>query len=408
MSVSRNNNSKLNKNRKIMKERPIVTAYYFPNWHVDPQLEELHGKGWTEWRVSQYATPRFPGHQQPKVPLWGYQDEARPEVMAQKISAAHAYGVDAFLWDWYFLADGPYRHRCLEEGFLKAPNRDKLKFAIMWANHNQVYAHPASYWKPAEPTADGSVNAETFRKCTDYCLEHFLGQPNYLRCFGGKLYFNLYRSHAMSQEVGGADVLAGLIREFRDKVRKAGLGELHIEAMASEIPGYWDALDDPEHDFSRPNAFIRKIGLDGLTNYSWRWDFLRTGFPDVDYQGWAETNRHLPLLSNRYLCVPFNPQVQVGWDPSPRTVQSDMFERKSYPFGSVVLNNTPERFQSMLENALECVNDENVRAEMINISCWNEWTEGAYLEPDTRYGYSYLRAVRDVFGPQETNGIQAE
>ena len=71
-----------------MKPRPLIAAFYFPNWHCDPRIEALHGKGWTEWRVVQYATPRFPGHCQPKVPLWGYQDESDPEVMAQKITAA--------------------------------------------------------------------------------------------------------------------------------------------------------------------------------------------------------------------------------------------------------------------------------------------------------------------------------
>ena len=77
-----------------MKPRPLIAAYYFPNWHCDPRIEALHGKGWTEWRVVRYATPRFPGHRQPRIPLWGYQDEADPEVMAQKITAARAYGID--------------------------------------------------------------------------------------------------------------------------------------------------------------------------------------------------------------------------------------------------------------------------------------------------------------------------
>ena len=48
-----------------MKKKPIVSTYYFPNWHVDPRSEKIHGTGWTEWRVLQYATPRFPGHDQP-------------------------------------------------------------------------------------------------------------------------------------------------------------------------------------------------------------------------------------------------------------------------------------------------------------------------------------------------------
>lgn len=35
---------------------------------------------------------------------------------------------------------------------------------------------------------------------------------------------------------------------------------------------------------------------------------------------------------------------------------------------------------------------------MVNLSCWNEWTEGAYLEPDTKSGFGYLEAIRNVFG----------
>lgn len=103
-----------------MNRRPIVSAFYFPNWHVDPRNEKYHGTGWTEWRVAQYATPRFEGHEQPKVPLWGYEDEADPAVMEKKIAAAADHGVDNFTFDFYFFEDGPYRERCLNEGFLKA------------------------------------------------------------------------------------------------------------------------------------------------------------------------------------------------------------------------------------------------------------------------------------------------
>ena len=56
-----------------------VAAYYFPNYHVDPQNEALFGKDWSEWVLIQAARPRFPGHLQPKVPVWGYEDESDPK-----------------------------------------------------------------------------------------------------------------------------------------------------------------------------------------------------------------------------------------------------------------------------------------------------------------------------------------
>ena len=71
-----------------------VGAYYFPNYHADKHNNKYYHEGWTEWDLVKKATPRYPGHQQPKVPLWGYEDEADPKVMAKKIAAAKKYGVD--------------------------------------------------------------------------------------------------------------------------------------------------------------------------------------------------------------------------------------------------------------------------------------------------------------------------
>jgi len=65
-----------------------AAAYYFPGYHPNPQNDARLGQGWTEWDLMRAAGPRFPGHDQPKVPLWGYLDESRPEVFEKKIAAA--------------------------------------------------------------------------------------------------------------------------------------------------------------------------------------------------------------------------------------------------------------------------------------------------------------------------------
>ena len=78
-----------------MKNIPVM-AWYFPNWHPDPRNDAWHGKGWTEWEVAKCARPRFPGHEQPRVPLWGYEDESDPAVMEKKIDAALRHGIDGF------------------------------------------------------------------------------------------------------------------------------------------------------------------------------------------------------------------------------------------------------------------------------------------------------------------------
>ena len=103
-----------------MEQNYQIAAYYFPNYHHEPINEAWHGAGWNEWEVVKRATPRFPDHKQPKIPLWGYEDESDPAVMGRKIDTALEYGVDGFMWDFYwFEQEGGYRLKALE-AFFKA------------------------------------------------------------------------------------------------------------------------------------------------------------------------------------------------------------------------------------------------------------------------------------------------
>lgn len=368
-----------------MKKRPVISTFYFPNWHVDPRNEKYHGAGWTEWRVTQYATPRFPGHEQPKIPLWGYEDEADPVVMAKKIKAASDHGIDNFTFDFYFFEDGPYRERCLNDGFLKAENRNDITFSLMWANHDHIYAHPGNYRRPAEPVWKGTVTAETFRKCIDYCIEHYFRQPNYLR-IDGALYFGIYRPWSMVEEMGGVRNFKAELDDFRSRVEKAGLGRLWLDMPAGGFAD-WDHIENA-------NETLLALGADSVFEYGWGY---RDDFPAYDYDKWAEKNLRNQKRFMEKLGIPYNPVVLPGWDSSPRTVQSDLFENVGYPFCTVITGSAPAKFEKALRSVSEFMNAENA-GPILNLSCWNEWTEGACLEPDTKNGYGYLEAVRNVFG----------
>ena len=100
--------------------RITVASYYFGNYHPgDPRNAKNKGPDWSEWELVKAARPRFPGHHQPNVPLWGYADESDPKVMAQKIAAAADHGIDAFIFDWYYYNDGPFLDRPIDLGFLQ-------------------------------------------------------------------------------------------------------------------------------------------------------------------------------------------------------------------------------------------------------------------------------------------------
>ena len=74
-----------------------VAAYYFPQYHPDPQNSRWHGTGWTEWNLLRLATPRFSGHRQPIVPAWGYFDESDPLWAASQIDLAADHSITTFL-----------------------------------------------------------------------------------------------------------------------------------------------------------------------------------------------------------------------------------------------------------------------------------------------------------------------
>jgi hypothetical protein len=96
--------------------------------------------------------------------------------------------------------------------------------------------------------------------------------------------------------------------------------------------------------------------------------------------------------------IPYFPNVSMGWDPSPRARQEDAYGKLGYPFTNTITGNTPERFKEALQIAKDRLAKLPANSQVLTINSWNEWTEGSYIEPDTRTGMQYLQAIHDVFG----------
>ncbi|WP_397374792.1 glycoside hydrolase family 99-like domain-containing protein [Paenibacillus sp. PAMC21692] len=96
--------------------------------------------------------------------------------------------------------------------------------------------------------------------------------------------------------------------------------------------------------------------------------------------------------------LPYFPNVSMGWDSSPRTVQSDIHANLGYPFTPILVDNTPEQFRKSLAAVKEFLDRSGTLPPIVTINSWNEWTEGSYIEPDTVHGLGYLEAIRSVFG----------
>ncbi len=367
-----------------------VAAYYFPNYHDDRRNASYFEDGWTEWELVKKAQARFPNHHQPNIPAWGYTNEADPVQMAQKITAAADHGIDVFIFDWYMYEDGPFLERGLDEGFLKAENSELLKFGLMWANHDWVDIHPYTRGTEKKLLYPGIVSPGRFDEICDFVIEKYFTLPNYWK-IDGKAYFSVYDVQKFVEGFGSMESTKAAMDKMREKAKAAGLKGVHWNLVAWGNP-----ILPMEKAPSNTPELIEMLGFDSSTSYVWihhvslpetqtDFNYVR----DAYFEHWDKANTEYG--------VPYYPNVTMGWDPTPRCDLESEWAPVGYPFMNTIGNNTPENFRIALQMVKEKLLADPNGTRIININCWNEWTEGSYLEPDTINGMAYLEAVKEVF-----------
>ena len=377
-------------------DAPItVAAYYYPGTHPDPRWDQNKYPGFTEWDEIKAANPRFPGHLQPNPPVWGYQNEAQPEVMAQKIAAAATYGVNAFIFDWYYYNDGPYLDDALDQGFLSATNNARVKFALMWANHDwydiQGYNPAGNNLKLLYP---GRVTPATWDKICDLVIAKYFKHPSYW-LVDGKPYFSIYEMSQFLDSFGSIENARAALDKFRAKVRAAGFPGLHVNAIVWGEPNLPGGKTPPGWP-----KLCRDLALDSLTSYTWvhHGALNNDTFPTSSYiwgrkkylSFWARARTDYP--------IPYFPNAMVNWDNSPRAAAAADWSRPAAPVvNPVVTGNTPTAFKQSLEIIKHRLLASPTEPKIVTINAWNEWPEGSCLEPTKQYGYGYLEAIKAVF-----------
>lgn len=364
-------------------KRPEVMAVYYPHWHSYDHGSAWKGDGWTEWEGVKAAIPRFPGHQQPKKPCWGYFDESDPKWIAREIDLAADHGITVFLYDWYWYCGVKNMEEALEKGFLRAPNRKRMKFALMWANHDRrdqfcpELGTPRTVWLPCRHSPQDLV------RMIDYCIAHYFRQPNYWRV-DGRLFYSIFEADKFVKQLGGPQETRALLQKIDARLRKAGLPPMHWNAMVAS-PAVAAVVEQAGFlSTSRYNvASAGKIQPDFTERYEDVMDAHRAHWKKMEAS---------PLVNL--------PVVTMGWDSTPRC-RADVawpFPKREYPYGPVVVGNTPERFEQLLRDAATHMERDPRKPFGILINAWNEWTEGGYLLPEERTGTGYLEAIKRVFG----------
>lgn len=120
-------------------------------------------------------------------------------------------------------------------------------------------------------------------------------------------------------------------------------------------------------------------------------------WPKVEYSDYRDFSMKIFESDSEYFSVPVSVSVSTGWDSSPRTCQSDMYEeRAGWPFCPITVNNTPAEVEKSFAEMKKFMETDKHTGKFFTLSTWNEWTEGNYFEPDELYGYGYLEAFKKV------------
>jgi len=361
-----------------------IAAFFYPAYcSDDPRLRPFWPSGMGEWETVMTMQQRNPGHYWNRRPLWGYINEADPAVMEMEIDQATEHGVGVFIFDWYWFDGRPFMETTLQNGFLKARNRSKMKFYLMWANHDVLNLWDTRLANVNEDNViwQGKTGRGEFEKICHRNIEMFFKQPEYYK-INGKPVFMIYDVHNLIEGLGGIDQTIDALKWFRKEVKKAGFPDLELQLTMWSINLNYSGLDG--NKTTEPgNAFVTKLGFNSATHYQ----FCHFLWMDDDYKN--ITDRAVTEWDHidSTFTIPYYPHVSIGWDNSPRTAKSP-----------VTKNNTPENFERALNFAKKFVDRHPKMQPLITINSWNEWTETSYLQPDNVNGYGYLKAVKKVFG----------
>ena len=370
-----------------------VAVFYFPGYHPEKMNNKWHGKGWSEWELLKRSEPRFKGHYQQR-PLWGYDDESTPTAQGKRLKLAADYGVDVMLYDWYWYAEskGPYLNRPIDTGYMKAPSNKKIKFALLWAAHTWMHPNPFLRVCADAKLMKGSLKPKEFDKSCDYILKNYFSHPSYWR-LDGKLFISVFSVSDLCEGLGGVKNFKKHFDKLRKKTRDNGLGEIHLNVINHGQLKTGNAVKD----FNNFTKLMNESGFDSTGDYNWLTNKWAGPKNTYDYGRYEKTmmklyEKVLPVFKDKFI-----PNITMGWDVSSRCASSDVYENLGfYPFTAILTGNTPAKFHTAFLDLKKIIEKHNLPKAM-TVNAWNEWTEGSYLEPEKKYRFQYLKALKNAF-----------
>lgn len=361
----------------MAKKSPLIVALYLPQFYETEYNNEWWGKGYTEWTACKKAKPLFPGHQQPKVPQnQNYYDLSVKENIRWQIEIAKENGLDGFAVYQYYscgnkLLDVP------TEIIRDNPDLD-FPFYLFWANES---------WRMMWFGQDKKVvweqkygTEKDWKKQFEYCLPYFLDK-RYIRINDMPVY-TVYNAWNFPQ-------IDKFIDLWNKQAKEAGLkGIYFVKALGRKDQRRLEnfsanVMREPNFSFAFSETFwekTKRVVRSRVVEAVNKKILMPKG------KGIVNTKASYDKMWEKILAQPSNSQTCLGafvdWDNTARRGHN----------GTVMLGATPEKFGKYMKLLFEKA--KNSDSPMIVINAWNEWAEGAYLEPDEEHRDAYLKQIK--------------
>ncbi|TAE68959.1 MAG: tetratricopeptide repeat protein [Oscillatoriales cyanobacterium] len=338
-----------------------LIAFYLPQFHPIPENDLWWGKGFTEWTKVTKAQPLFEGHHQPQLPTdLGFYDLRIPEVREAQAALAKKYGIFGFCYYYYWFAGKRLLHLPLDE-VLRTKKPD-FPFCVCWANENWTRR-----WDGAEhEILIAQAHSPEQNKAFAESLIHVLLDERYIRINGEPLLI-VYRSDILPDPLQ-------LTEQWREVFRANGVGEVHLCLAITCFSGYVDPVSigfDSALQFPPHGVPAREISPSELVG-------MHPDFTGklMDYQDGA-----INAVATSLPDFKIFPGAMPSWDNTARRGNT----------AHAFINSNPDTYEFWLRGAIEKTTQRNSGDErIVFINAWNEWAEGAHLEPDQKYGHSHL------------------
>lgn len=365
-----------------MKHHPRIIAIYLPQFHPIPENDEVWGKGFTEWTNVAQARPLFKGHYQPRIPKdLGFYDLRMPEVRKAQAELAKKAGIEGFMyWQYYFGNNKMLLERPFEE-VLKTGEPD-FPFCLGWANHSWQ----TKTWKRDASKQEGkTMIMEQKYDGEEQYISHFLynlpafKDHRYI-CVDGKPVFVIWNPRDHSDEI------KRMISLWQRLAKEHGLLGIHFVARQ-----YGDDSLDWLHSLGF-NAVYQERTLFALNKgnvktlksrvlgYCSRHFGIQLALNKADF------NKVFRLLvSDEAKRTDVYPSLLAGYDRSPRAGRA----------AQIFYNFTPDSWRKHIDDVFKYIRNKESEHNIVMLKSWNEWGESNYVEPDLKYGTSFLDVLYD-------------